>query len=193
MRTFPRKAKIGLLFLAVLLGGVLPTLCSLFWDPHILIVSLSVSISLGILLFLAQSAPLWISLTGGYLIMTAAMMTRIPLYASLPFLLLAYEAFCFLGLPLILVGVSRMWLRMALSIRLAFLFSAVSLLAVFLLMQCGWSFVMEALDVQNSVRQPVLPELSGILLSLFAECGTYVLLSLLFQGKEQDRVSLHIG
>ena len=144
MQISPRKIRFGLLVLAVFLGGVLPTLFSLLGDSDVLAVSLPVSAAFGILLFLAQSAPLFFGFVGGYLIMAAAMLSRIPLYAAQPLLITGYEILCFLGFPLILIGLSRLWLRMALSIRLAFLFSALSLLSVFLLMQCGWSFMVDA-------------------------------------------------
>lgn len=130
-----RKTKAGLFFLAVFLGGALPCLLSLFRSTDALPLALLRSASLAVLVFLAQAAPFWVSLAGGYCVMAGGLLTRLPLLFALPAPVIAYEATTLLLVPLLLLGLTRLWLRMAVGMRLAFLFTAVSLLAVCLLMQ----------------------------------------------------------
>ena len=79
-----RKTKAGLFFLAVFLGGALPCLLSLFRSTDALPLALLRSASLAVLVFLAQAAPFWVSLAGGYCVMAGGLLTRLPLLFALP-------------------------------------------------------------------------------------------------------------
>ena len=176
-----RKTKAGLFFLAVFLGGALPCLLSLFRSTDALPLALLRSASLAVLVFLAQAAPFWVSLAGGYCVMAGGLLTRLPLLFALPAPVIAYEATTLLLVPLLLLGLTRLWLRMAVGMRLAFLFTAVSLRAVCLLMQVGW-------DAVGLRAAP--PDLSGILLSFLVECGVYAVLCVAFHVRDGEMVSI---
>ena len=87
--------------------------------------------------------------------------------------MITYETVCLLGIPLLLSGLTRVWLRTPIGRRAAFLFTALNLLSVFLLLRVGWSFLM---DRHGSGSSP--PDLSSILLSFLVECGVYAALYL---------------
>ena len=175
-----RKTKAGLFFLAVFLGGALPCLLSLFRSTDALPLALLRSASLAVLVFLAQAAPFWVSLAGGYCVMAG----------GLPAPVIAYEATTLLLVPLLLLGLTRLWLRMAVGMRLAFLFTAVSLLAVCLLMQVGWSFLTDSLGLDAVGLRAAPPDLSGILLSFLVECGVYAVLCVAFHVRDGEMVSI---
>mgnify|MGYP000012384209 FL=1 len=185
-----RKTKAGLFFLAVFLGGALPCLLSLFRSTDALPLALLRSASLAVLVFLAQAAPFWVSLAGGYCVMAGGLLTRLPLLFALPAPVIAYEATTLLLVPLLLLGLTRLWLRMAVGMRLAFLFTAVSLLAVCLLMQVGWSFLTDSLGLDAVGLRAALPDLSGILLSFLVECGVYAVLCVAFHVRDGEMVSI---
>lgn len=94
-----RKTKAGLFFLAVFLGGALPCLLSLFRSTDALPLALLRSASLAVLVFLAQAAPFWVSLAGGYCVMAGGLLTRLPLLFALPAPVIAYEATTLLLVP----------------------------------------------------------------------------------------------
>ena len=175
-----RKTKAGLFFLAVFLGGALPCLLSLFRSTDALPLALLRSASLAVLVFLAQAAPFWVSLAGGYCVMAGGLLTRLPLLFALPAPVSAYEATTLLLVPL----------RMAVGMRLAFLFTAVSLLAVCLLMQVGWSFLTDSLGLDAVGLRAAPPDLSGILLSFLVECGVYAVLCVAFHVRDGEMVSI---
>ena len=87
--------------------------------------------------------------------------------------MITYETVCLLGIPLLLSGLTRVWLRTPIGRRAAFLFTALNLLSVFLLLRVGWSFLM---DRHGSGSSP--PDLSSSLLSFLVECGVYAALYL---------------
>lgn len=186
----PRKTKTGLFFLAVFLGGALPCLFSLFWHADVLICSLLRSAALAVLIFLAQTAPFWVSLAGGYFVMVAALLARMSLLFSLPAPVIAYEAACLIAVPLLLFGLARLWLRMSVGMRMAFLFTAISLLAVCLLLRVVWSFLADSFGVDIVSLGTTLPDLSGILLSFLVECGVYAVLHLVLRAEDGEPVSI---
>ena len=173
MKGISWKTIAGLLILAILLGRALPCLLALSGNSGSRDIFVLRCAAWAVLIFIAQFVPFRVSLAGGLIVTASMLIARLLLYRDLPPRLIAFEILCLLGIPLLLTGLTRLWLRAAIGRRAAFVFTAMNLLSVLLLLRIGRALLMD-----GPGSGPALPDLFGIFLGFLVECGVYAALYL---------------